>query len=92
MTPLEPLDRLAIQDFRGVAIGEQCSAPSFNAERKVGASGLRRGGETIEGVACKVSIASSQGGFDQFGQRPLGEPGRAPWSGGSRSVTLGLRR
>src|SRR5437868_1367415 len=70
----EPLDGLAVQLVGGGPVAQQRPAARLDAERELGAAGLRRLRQPLERIAGELGVPQAGGCLDQFGQHPRGYP------------------
>jgi hypothetical protein len=59
----EPLDRLAVAAFGGLAVSEQRSGPRLDAERQLSSGRLRSLAELRQRVARELGLAATGSGF-----------------------------
>ena len=64
----QSVDRLLIKALCGLAVAQQRAGTGFEAEREVGAGGLRRLRQSLERVVRRLGVACARGRFDKLRQ------------------------
>src|SRR6516164_4565406 len=70
----EAVDRLTVEGFGALALGEQRPRAGLDAERPVGTAGAGHLREPIEGASRPLGHPGPRRRLDELGYRPVGKP------------------